>query len=107
MNLPVRRSKTRILVDGGDPEETVRVKNLVGYVDGQTTNPTLIARNWWSQRTERNQPFANSSDWATALSVNALACVLISVWRMRRSKCLTVLKFLSLCRSRTIESSAI
>jgi transaldolase len=45
MNMPVRRSKTRILVDGGDPEETVRVKSLVGYVDGQTTNTTLIAKN--------------------------------------------------------------
>src|SRR5262245_13595861 len=39
------RAKAKILVDGGDPEETVRVKRLVGYVDGQTTNPTLIAKN--------------------------------------------------------------
>ncbi len=43
--MSVRRSKTRILIDGGDPEETVRVKGLLGYVDGQTTNPTLIAKN--------------------------------------------------------------
>ena len=41
----MNRPKTRILVDGGDPEETLRVKNLVGFVDGQTTNPTLIAKN--------------------------------------------------------------
>jgi transaldolase len=33
------------LVDGGDPDETLRVKNSVGYVDGQTTNPSLIAKN--------------------------------------------------------------
>lgn len=39
------RPKTRILVDGGDPEETKRIKDLIGFVDGQTTNPTLIARN--------------------------------------------------------------
>ena len=39
------RLKTRILVDGGDPEETRRMKSLIGFVDGQTTNPTLIARN--------------------------------------------------------------
>jgi transaldolase len=39
------RAKAKILVDGGDPEETVRVKRLVGYVDGQTTNPTLISKN--------------------------------------------------------------
>jgi len=37
--------KTRILVDGGDPEETQRIKNLLGFVDGQTTNPSLIAKN--------------------------------------------------------------
>ena len=37
--------RTKILVDGGDPTETLRVKNLIGDVDGQTTNPTLIARN--------------------------------------------------------------
>jgi transaldolase len=45
MNPTARRSKTRVLVDGGDPDETLRVKNLVGYVDGQTTNPSLIAKN--------------------------------------------------------------
>lgn len=39
------KAKARILVDGGDPEETARVKRLVGYVDGQTTNPTLISKN--------------------------------------------------------------
>ena len=44
MNEITPRSKTKVLVDGGDPEETVRVKNLVGYVDGQATNPSLIAK---------------------------------------------------------------
>ena len=39
------RPKTRILVDGGDPQETVRIKELLGFVDGQTTNPSLIAKN--------------------------------------------------------------
>jgi transaldolase len=33
------------LVDGGDPQETLRVKGVVGFVDGQTTNPTLVAKN--------------------------------------------------------------
>jgi transaldolase len=37
--------KTKILVDGGDPDETSRVKKLLGFVDGQTTNPSLIAKN--------------------------------------------------------------
>jgi len=41
----MQRPKTKILVDGGDPEETRRVKTLLGFVDGQTTNPSLIAKN--------------------------------------------------------------
>jgi transaldolase len=41
----MQRPKTKILVDGGDPEETRQVKNLLGFVDGQTTNPSLIAKN--------------------------------------------------------------
>jgi len=39
------RPKTKILVDGGDPAETLTVKELLGFVDGQTTNPSLIAKN--------------------------------------------------------------
>ena len=39
------KPRTKILVDGGDPEETLRVKGLIGFVDGQTTNPSLIAKN--------------------------------------------------------------
>jgi transaldolase len=39
------KPKTRILVDGGDPNETRRIKDLLGFVDGQTTNPSLIAKN--------------------------------------------------------------
>jgi len=42
--LPVRPA-TKILVDGGDPHETLRVRNLLGFVDGQTTNPTFVAKN--------------------------------------------------------------
>ena len=45
MNPTAQRSKTKILVDGGDPQETLHVTKLVGYVDGQTTNPSLIAKN--------------------------------------------------------------
>ncbi len=39
------RSKTKLLVDGGDPEDTLRIRNLIGFIDGQTTNPSLIAKN--------------------------------------------------------------
>ncbi len=37
--------KTRIFLDGGNPEETREVIKLLGFLDGQTTNPTLIAKN--------------------------------------------------------------
>jgi transaldolase len=39
------RPKTRVLVDGGNPNETLRIKSLLGFVDGQTTNPSLVAKN--------------------------------------------------------------
>ena len=41
----MNRPKTKILLDGGDPQDTQRIKELLGFVDGQTTNPTLIAKN--------------------------------------------------------------
>lgn len=37
--------KTKIFLDSGDPEETRKVLNLMGFLDGQTTNPTLVAKN--------------------------------------------------------------
>lgn len=40
-----QKPKTKIFVDGGDPAETEKIKSLIGFVDGQTTNPTLIAKN--------------------------------------------------------------
>src|SRR5215471_20886798 len=43
--MATNRPVTKILVDGGDPEETLRIKKLIGFVDGQTTNPSLIAKN--------------------------------------------------------------
>src|SRR6266568_4325685 len=36
---------TKILLDGGDPDETLRIRNLLGFLDGQTTNPTFVAKN--------------------------------------------------------------
>lgn len=43
--MPASRPRTKILVDGGDPAETEKIKQLLGYVDGQTTNPSLVAKN--------------------------------------------------------------
>jgi transaldolase len=37
--------KTRIFLDGGDPVETKEILNVLGFLDGQTTNPTLLAKN--------------------------------------------------------------
>lgn len=37
--------QTRIFLDGGNPEDTREVINLLGFLDGQTTNPTLISKN--------------------------------------------------------------
>lgn len=37
--------KTKIFLDGGDPDETKEIIHLLGFLDGQTTNPTLISKN--------------------------------------------------------------
>lgn len=37
--------KTKIFLDGGDPEETKQLIKKLGFLDGQTTNPTLISKN--------------------------------------------------------------
>jgi transaldolase len=41
----MNRPKTKILLDGGDPDQSAKIKELLGFLDGQTTNPTLVARN--------------------------------------------------------------
>lgn len=37
--------KTKIFLDGGDPKETREIIKLLGFLDGQTTNPTLAIKN--------------------------------------------------------------
>ena len=37
--------KTKIMLDGGNPEETTLIKARLGFLDGQTTNPTYISKN--------------------------------------------------------------
>lgn len=41
----LRKSDTLIFIDGGDPVETLQAKQMMGYIDGQTTNPSLVAKN--------------------------------------------------------------
>jgi len=36
--------KTKIFLDSGDPKETKEAMELLGFLDGQTTNPSLIAK---------------------------------------------------------------
>ena len=43
--MPTNKPSTKILLDGGDPDETLRIRNLLGFLDGQTTNPTYVAKN--------------------------------------------------------------
>lgn len=37
--------KTKIFLDSGNPEETNEAVKLLGFLDGQTTNPSLITKN--------------------------------------------------------------
>jgi transaldolase len=37
--------KTQIFLDSGNPAETKQVSELLGFLDGQTTNPSLVAKN--------------------------------------------------------------
>ena len=37
--------KTKIFLDSGDPEETKKAIDVLGFLDGQTTNPSLVAKN--------------------------------------------------------------
>lgn len=35
----------KIFIDGGDPSETIMAEQALGFIDGQTTNPSLVAKN--------------------------------------------------------------
>lgn len=40
--MSLKNLKTKIFLDSGDPKETKEALTLLGFLDGQTTNPTLI-----------------------------------------------------------------
>lgn len=51
--------KTRIFLDGANPEETREAINILGFLDGQTTNPTLMSKNpGVRERLEKGEKFA-------------------------------------------------
>ena len=57
--------KTKIFLDGGDPQETREIRELLGFLDGQTTNPTLIAKNPLVQaRLARGERFTKEEIYA-------------------------------------------
>ncbi|MFH1564929.1 MAG: transaldolase family protein [bacterium] len=52
--------KTKIFLDSGDLNETKEAIKLLGFLDGQTTNPTLIAKNPYArERFERGEKFTS------------------------------------------------
>lgn len=57
--------KTKIFLDGGDPHETKEIIDLLGFLDGQTTNPTLISKNPDAQkRLEEGKKFSHEEIFA-------------------------------------------
>jgi transaldolase len=57
--------KTKIFLDGGNPEETKAIIKLLGFLDGQTTNPTLVSKNPdVRSRLDRGQKFAKEEIFA-------------------------------------------
>lgn len=54
-----RDLKTKIFLDGGDPDKSREIMEKLGFLDGQTTNPTLISRNpEVKARLERGEKFS-------------------------------------------------
>jgi transaldolase len=56
------RPITKLLADGGDPGETRRIRELLGFLDGQTTNPSLVAKNPEIQRRIASQGKLSASE---------------------------------------------
>lgn len=50
--------QSKIFLDSGDPAETKATIKLLGFLDGQTTNPTLVAKNPYAKdRFEKGEKF--------------------------------------------------
>lgn len=55
---PLKR-KAKIFLDGGDPNEAKDIINALGFLDGQTTNPTLISKNnYVTERLSHGEKFS-------------------------------------------------
>jgi len=63
---------TKIFLDSGDPQDTREVLTSIGFLDGQTTNPSLIIKNPEAQeRLARGAKF--TQDEVTAFYKNVIA----------------------------------
>jgi transaldolase len=52
---------TKIFLDSGDPAETKQIIDILGFLDGQTTNPTLVSKNPYAQeRLKSDQKFSKT-----------------------------------------------
>ena len=62
--------KTKIFLDSGDPKETREIIKLLGFLDGQTTNPTLISKNPEAKaRLEKGKKFTKEEIYSFYKSV--------------------------------------
>jgi transaldolase len=53
--------KTKIFLDSGDPSETKQLLAILGFLDGQTTNPTLVSKNPYARkRFENGEKFSEA-----------------------------------------------
>lgn len=52
---------TKIFLDSGDPAETAQALEVLGFLDGQTTNPSLVAKNPEILKKAGRKAFLNES----------------------------------------------
>ncbi len=53
--------KSKFFLDGGNPDDTREIIKLIGFLDGQTTNPTLISKNPEAkERLARGEKFSST-----------------------------------------------
>lgn len=56
--------RTKIFLDSGDFKETQQIKKILGFLDGQTTNPTLIAKSLEAkEKLEKGEKFTEHEVW--------------------------------------------
>lgn len=54
---------TQIFLDSGDPAETKEVLAMLGFLDGQTTNPSLVAKNPFIIELKNNHELTKEVIW--------------------------------------------